>query len=216
VALVLVGGCMTAKPPLAPPAATLGPPVASPVAPATPTAAASVTPADPALAAAQARVDAVNQRLLRASAGHNLRPTFVVRANGPAADREGPQRVYLSNEVVGAAATEGQLAALMAWQLALLYVDRHQQLAAAEAANYREPMPDIPFSHDGGTIGEEQQRKVEIAKLGLDRKRRPPAPPPAPDMVARQILVQAGYSELDLDAVRPLLQALAPAQAINR
>jgi hypothetical protein len=159
------------------------------------------TPESPAASPAQARVDAIAARILAANAPLGLKPRFVVGPGTGPPVREGSQRVVLSEASVNACTTDGQLASLISWQMAHLYVERRQLREESTRLN-REPPPSLNFGHDSGTFGPaDGYREIELVALGLERRRRQnttAVPPPDPAVVARQILVQSGYSEFDL------------------
>lgn len=204
-ALLLVAGCqqlsLAPAPPLAPApsgyhATTARSAGANPNVPATPQ---------------EARVQEVGNKLLAANPQIHVKPRFIVlhadvRELGHVAEEN---HVVISEGLVNACATEGQLAAVVSTELAKLVAERQEKAAAASREQYREPPPDVPIGRDAMMFGDaDQSRKAELAKLGYDRRRpKEVLPPPDPTDLARNYLRRAGYAETELQGVQSLLPA---------
>jgi hypothetical protein len=170
--------------------------------------------ADPALTADQQRVNRLARQLEQANPTLGFRPAFVVVPGGePSLGRNAFGTPTLSIGLVRTCEADGILAGVLAWQLADQYRQRLRQLSDAAAQVNREPPMVAREGLDNGSLGtSDRYRLAEIHKLGLDRRRPPvPAEPPPAEMIARQLLLQAGFTELDLQAASRLLQAITPA-----
>lgn len=161
----------------------------------------------PAVAAAQARVKPLVDRLLAENRNLGLKPAFLITDQPePVVQRREFERVFLSEGLVRSCTSDGQLAGLLALQLADLYVARRQQMQSDLAANGRNPPPTVTMIREYGSIGNPDMiHLAEIAILGLDKRAPRSEPCPEAHRVAAEILVKAGYSEQELAAALPLL-----------
>lgn len=213
--LALAGCQQPGVGPLAPPVSGGAGPILPPSLAADPNQPPALGPsADPALAAEQQRVNRLARQVEQANPTLGFRPAFVVVPGAePALGRNAFGTPTLSVGLVRACESEGTLAGVLAWQVAEQYRQRFRQLSDAAAQVNREPPMAAREGLDNGSLGtSDRYRLAEIHKLGLDRRR--PAPPPEPppgEMIARQLLLQAGFTELDLQAAARLLQAITPA-----
>jgi hypothetical protein len=146
------------------------------------------------------RVQHVAAQLVQANAVLGLRPKFeVVPGDQKMLRREG-HRIVVSEALVDACETDGQLAALLALELGQMVADR--QAARSEPENVAPP-PEVHIGGpDGGGFGP-QLRQAELAKLGLDR-RRPPAGVPDVQTLACQILSRSGFDPKEVQRALPL------------
>ena len=207
--LLPIAGCLSAgcqQVPLAPP-----PPAAPPAAAHRPTmmlmssgAAAQSAPATP----QETRVQEVAKKLLAANPQIHTRPRLIV-TNSPAPELSHGEdnRIVISEGLVNACGTEGQLAAVLSLEIAKWMAERQEQAAVLDREANRDPPPNVPIGRDAFNFGEADQiRKAELAKLGYDRRRsKEPTAPPDPNELARHYLRRAGYEETDLQGVQPLL-----------
>ncbi len=195
------GGCQQMS--LAPP-----PPLAPPVAAHRPATAAGNAGAAPAVPTTpqEARVQEVAQKLTAANPQIHARPRFIVTHNAAAElshDKE--NRIQISEGLVNACGTEGQLAAAISLEMAKWVSERQEQATTLDREANREPPPNVPIGRDALTFGEADQiHKAELAKLGYDRRRpKDPPPPPDPNELARSYLRRAGYAETELKNFKP-------------
>ncbi|HMP58509.1 MAG TPA: hypothetical protein PKD86_04065 [Gemmatales bacterium] len=169
---------------------------------------------DPNLTAARQRVRLASQRLSETNPNLGFHPTFRVAPGAePRVGVDQAGIVVFSQGLVEACASEGQLTAVMAYQAAELYRQRLLRMADARQRLNREPPMVAREGLDNGAFGQaDRYHLAEIHKLGLDRRQPALLPDPPPvEMIARQVLLQAGYAESDLQAGAQLLQAIAPA-----
>ncbi len=209
-------GCLSSRPVTAPPMAATGQPLprdlAAPAIIDQPGSPGANAPAP--VVAARERVQRVGAQILRENPSLGVKPVWVVlNDEQPVLLRQEHQQVLVSVGLINRCATDGQLAAVLATQVGAMYSEKKAAIEQASRGSHREPPPNVSFTRQNGNFGDsDQYYKAEIATLGLDRRRTVQVQPLDPLLVARQVLVQAGYSELDLDAMVPLLQAIQPAQ----
>lgn len=161
----------------------------------------------------QARVAATAAKLYQANPWLTLRPQWIVSPNEtPGLTNQGEQYAVISATLVQSS-SDGQLAAAMSLQLGDMMALR-QQYAQNIARNTREiaPPPDYFQQRDGMSSSQALLQLDEIAKYKYDprdlRRKEQQQDRPCADAntYARQLLVQAGFSELELNQIAPLLQ----------
>jgi hypothetical protein len=188
-------------------------------------AAAAPTQAAHAPAAEEAcrRVAVLGQKVIDANPQLGLRPQIRV-AGAPQYEifhRSGPLKcteVWLTDGLVRACQTDGQLAAVLCHELGKIVSEREALVSASVRLSEDRLPPEVPVGTDArGAFGSpDGTRFVEQAKL--DRKRRRPAPPPPPDPVvlARGYLTRAGYPGSELDDVAGLLRKAEDSAVLER
>jgi hypothetical protein len=205
--LLLLTGCST---PFVRSPTAAAPPPYTPRQAAAPTG--EIVQASAGSSAQQIRVEEVARKVLAANPQLALRPRVAVT---PAAElgltHEGDYRVQITQGMVNSCASDGQLAAVLAWKFAQMSTERQARVEASLTAQDREPMPDVRIGPDQ-TIGDLQLRNAELSKLGYTRRRNPEptAPPQDPTPLARQILAKTGYAAIEMDAVLPWIQPTPP------
>lgn len=154
----------------------------------------------------QPRIDAVASRLYASNPNLRPRPRWVVQNTGRTVGPVADQLAYI-NEGTVASASEGQLAGLLALQLADLNVAQRRQQQQAYDSTY-EPFPEHRYTNDGGTDTEYWQRYGEMKELNQGRRRptRSAVVNVDPAALAKEYLLSAGYSIYDLDAGAALLR----------
>lgn len=198
----------------APPPSTIAPPpgVGIPVPPGT-SAPPGMSPQAAPSTPEQARVQATAGRLYQANPWLTARPQWIVSPNDtPGLTMQGEQYAVISASLVRSC-SDGQLAAAMSLQLGDMLAAR-QQFAQRSTKDRREvnPPPDYFQQRDGMSSTQASLELAEIAKYRTDprdprrRDEQQQSPPLDVNTYARQILVQSGYSELELNQVGPLLQ----------
>lgn len=177
----------------------------------------AAAPPTPAVAAAQERVNTVGYKIVAGNAEmiQQLRPAWtVVTGDTPALRYEG-ERVYLTEGLVRTTATDGQLAALLSWTVGQIYSARQTRLTENAAAISVPPPEMFRVGNDGSGFNEsdlsfqaQYQREIQLQK----QRKLAQQPPPDPAVVARQVLVQGGYSVHELDSVQELMRQLPSAK----
>lgn len=161
----------------------------------------------------QVRVDEMGRKLLEANKSLALKPKLEVRPGATLEiTHQGDHRVVLSEGMVNACASDGQLAAVLAVELGRMVAERQTRQQAAAADEDRLPPVDVPLGPDGGGYGS-QARQAELAKLGFDR-RKSSEPTPSADgtALAQQILTRAGFQSAELAGVAGLTRPAGPTQ----
>jgi hypothetical protein len=204
--LGLAAGCLNPGPQTA---LVPSDPFATPPVP--PTVRAAFAPADVATAA---RVDTVGRQLLAANPQTGLRPQFrTIGAPQPELFHQGTVEIDITEGLAKQCATDGQLAALLAHELAKMVAER-EALAGPQARLPERPPPmAVPVGNDsmGGFGAPDQTHLAELGMYEREQHRPGNRPPPLPDakVLSRTYLTKAGYPESDLEAVQQLLQAAA-------
>lgn len=170
---------------------------------------AAYTAASVALAA---RVDGVGRKLEAANKQCGLAPLFfTVQAPKAEIFHEGTHQVVITAALVDQCKTDGQLAAVLASEMARMVVEREAQLAAS----VRQPKPLPPMqlnigSSGGGSLGPADQTSLaEMARFHPPGYTPPPQPLPDPNLLTRRFLHNAQFAEAELDQAAPLLAAAA-------
>ena len=169
-----------------------------------------------------ARVQATAARLYQANTWLTVRPRwFVAEGNGPGVATTSEQTIILSGNLVRAA-SDGQLAAVMSIQLGDLMVARQRSIIDQSQANKQRATsapPDYLQMSPGQSSTLALLQLDEYAKNHYDprdkrRQEKQQQQQPLYDspMAARQMLVNAGYSELELNQAAPLLQQFQPSR----
>jgi hypothetical protein len=154
----------------------------------------------------QARVNEVGRKLLEGNKPLALKPRFdVVPGTQQQLSHAGEHQISISEGLVNACETDGQLAALLAAEMGRMVAARQERQAAAQAEEDRLPPIDVGIGPDGGGYGP-QARQAELAKLGFNRRKSDPVPPPDADLLARQILTRGGFAAAEMNSVQHLLR----------
>lgn len=170
--------------------------------------------APPQVIAARQRVEKISAQILQQNPNLGVKPVWVIiNDEQPVLIRQEYNQVLLSLGLVNRCTTDGQLAAVLSTQIGTMYAAKKASIQQSTRGINREPPPHVDFTRQNGSMGDsDQYYKAEIATMGLDKRRPAAVQPVEPLIVARQVLVQSGYSEQDLDAMLPLLQSIQPAQ----
>lgn len=169
----------------------------------------------------QARVQATATRLYQASPWLTVHPRWLVaEGDVPGIAMPAEQTVVLSGNMVRSS-SDGQLAAIMALQLGDMMVAKQRNTQAMMQASKQRATsapPDYMQMNPGQSstvaiLNLDEYAKNHYDPRDLRRREQQQQQQPTFDapMCAKQILVQAGYSELELDQAAPLLQRFPPA-----
>jgi hypothetical protein len=168
-------------------------------------------PLSPATEAEAKRVVGVGEKVLQSNRLIGLHPQ-ILPVGVPAVEvfHKGTEVLYITEGMSRKCTTEGQLAAVLAFEMGRMVAER-EALAAPEARRpERLPPPDSHVGTDsGGPFGSpDGTHLAELAKFEKEHPRRPAAPPRIPDAMAlaKHYLETAGYSAKELDDVAPLLK----------
>jgi hypothetical protein len=160
------------------------------------------------------------RKVVDANPGLGAKPVFLtVGAPAPEIFHQGDRQVVITEGLARQCKTEGQLAAVLATELAKMASER-RALAGASL-----PDPGLPISapvgnDSRGAFGSpDATGLMELAKYEQQHKRRQEiaaAPPAPPADLAKGYLKRAGYDPADADAVAPLLRAAEGNAAVER
>jgi hypothetical protein len=175
----------------------------------------------PASLEAAARVDALGRKILAANTQIGARPIFrTIGAPQPEVFHVSTSEIDITEGLVKQCQTDTQLAAILCNELGKLVAEREALAGPQARSPEREPPQEVRIGTDNaGSFGPaDQTHLAELAKF--DKRRRgpaaPPSPPPDPQVLARAYLSKAGYSDKDLDAAAPLLQAAAANSSLEK
>jgi hypothetical protein len=119
----------------------------------------------------------------------------------------GDSDVFITETLARQCKNEGELASLLSTELGRIVSER--TVVRASDVNDRGPPPYVPVGNDyGGTFGPaDGTRMMELAKYERNRAiARAQTAPPAPDVLARVYMKNAGYNPADVDSVASLLR----------
>lgn len=198
-----------------PPPATVAPAPGQPGLPVPPGTGALPMTADP-NSPEQARVATTANRLYQANPWLLAKPRwYVAEGEGPGITTRNDQTVIINANLVRSA-SDGQLAALMCMQLGdMMALQQQRTKAAAQQRRQTTAPPDYYQQRDGMSSTQAALELGEVASY-RDDPRDPrrlervgntsPGPVYDSPTCARQALVTAGYSELELQNAMPLVQ----------
>lgn len=137
-----------------------------------------------------------------------LRPNVVtLGAQEPEIFHVGLSQIYITEGLVRRCETEGQLAALLAYEMGRMVAER--EAGVSEHVRNPERLPPIapPIGDAGIGMERDPVHQIELARYYKNHPRQSKKlTPPNPQAVARAALERAGYARTDLDAALPLLQ----------
>jgi hypothetical protein len=115
--------------------------------------------------------------------------------------------------------TDGELAAVLCHELGKMVSDREVQMGPGIWNPRRQPPPEVRIGNEGpgGPISPDRTRLAELATFEQERRQETaPARPLDPNLLARTYLQKAGFTEADLKAAEPHLQAAAANMAFEK
>src|SRR5262249_47319887 len=122
----------------------------------------------------------------------------------------GTSVIFITDGLVKQCATDGQLAAVLARELAKMVAEREALAAPETRRPERLPPMEVRIGNDnGGGFGptSDQTHLAELGKYEKERKNSArPLTAPDPDALARAYLTKAGFAPADLEATLPVLQ----------
>ena len=159
------------------------------------------------------RVTEVGQKLLRANTQPNKQVAFLTLGVPQPEIFHQIQRdssaIYITEGLANECKTDGELAALLAQELAKMTAEQVAKARPARALADRPPLVSPRVGNDiGGTFGDASgTEQMLLARYEKDRQQpRQATPPPSADVLARGYLQSAGFNPGDLATVRPLLR----------
>ena len=164
----------------------------------------------PASLQAAARADSVGRRVVTANPQLGIQPLFrTIGAPQPEIFHQGTTEVDITEGLVNQCSSDGQLAAVLALELAKMVSERESLAGPAVRAPEHEPPMEVRVGSDsGGVFGPaDQLHRAELAKYDKERRQRAAnaATPLDPLGLARGYLTKAGFPAADLDTATPIL-----------
>lgn len=167
------------------------------------------------------RIDMVGQKLMAANRQAGLRPMFTA-IGVPTSElfHRGTDALFVTEGLTKKCATEGQLAALLAYEVGRMVAEREAIAPARTRRPERLPPLESGVGLDArGPFGAaDATHLAELARHDLVRPKpgATPLPPPDPLVLARGYLEKAGFTAQDLDDIAPLLKEARANDAIER
>src|ERR1700693_1608785 len=154
----------------------------------------------PAATETAARVDLLGRKIVAANPQLGLRPLFrTVGAPQPELFHRGTVEVDITEGLVSQCQTEGQLAAILCYELGRMVSERGALAGPKARTPDREPPMEVRVGNDGSSAMGSPDLTSLAEKAKYDRPRRGPdaAPllPPDPRVLAISYLVKAQFSE---------------------
>jgi hypothetical protein len=159
------------------------------------------------------QVISVSQKIVEANKQIGMYPAFLtIGAPQPEIFHQGGHlrsyQVLITEGMVKGCKSEAELAAVLCLELGRIVSER--EASAPLGTRTGEPWvpPAEQTGHDHGSPygGPDGTRLMEAARYAGKRDNKKPLPPPAPEALAKQYLVKAGYPESALVDVAPLLR----------
>jgi hypothetical protein len=157
------------------------------------------------------RVNEIGQKLLRGNTRLNQQVAFLTLGVPQQEIFHQSQRdssaIYITEGLANECKTDGELAALLAQELAKMTVEQMAKARPARALADRAPLMSPRVGNDiGGNFGDAGgTEQMILARYEKDRQQAR-QPPPSPDLLAGGYLQSAGFNPGDLATVRPLLR----------
>ncbi|MCS7045445.1 MAG: hypothetical protein NZO58_03720 [Gemmataceae bacterium] len=156
------------------------------------------------------RVDAIGRKLLAANPQLGLGSVlFATIGKAPQAElfHVDTSMVYVTEGLVARCRDDAELAAVLAFALGRMVVERESAATPAMRRPDKLPPMDVPLGNVGQRGDADLSHQFELARYEKDRPRSGRAlPKPRPEELARQYLAKAGYPAQSFESVRPLLQ----------
>ena len=159
------------------------------------------------------RVNEIGQKLLRANTRLNQQVAFLTLGVAQPEIFHQIQRdssaIYITEGLVNECKTDGELAALLAQELAKMATEQLARTRPARPLTDRPPLMSPRVGNDlGGNFGDAGgTEQMILARYEKDHQQPHQAPPrPTADLLARGYLQSAGFNPADLATVRPLLR----------
>jgi hypothetical protein len=170
--------------------------------------------APPASTESAARVDQLGRNILAANPQIGMKPQFmVIGSPKPEVFHKQSEALYVTDGLVKQCKTNGELAAVLCHELAKMVSDREVQMGPQVWNPRQQPPPEVCIGTEGpgGSISADRTRLAELATFEQERRQEsgPPARPLDPNFLARMYLQKAGFTEADMKAAEPHLQAAA-------
>jgi hypothetical protein len=154
------------------------------------------------------RVAEIGQKILTANPEIGMRPLFATAGTSTVeVFHQGPHLVQITEGLVKKCKTDGELAAILAHELAEMVAEREILAHPSMRRSEEHLPPEVKIGNAGRLSDGDPARMVEIARFEQKRQQeRKPLPLPDPKLLARKYLDKAGFQKTDLEQAEPLLQ----------
>ncbi|MBI3409541.1 MAG: hypothetical protein HY040_14470 [Planctomycetes bacterium] len=154
------------------------------------------------------RVDFVGRKILAENPQIGMKPLFATA--GSAKEEifhQDTRMVWITEGLVKQCKEEGELAALMALELAKMVAER-ETTANPQVRQTEQRLPiNVPIGNAGQFHDQDQTGVAELARYEKNNPKKAPVPArPNAQNLARGYLEKAGFHRTDLDRIEPLLQ----------
>ena len=154
------------------------------------------------------RVVMIKDKLLGENPKVGIKPNVAaIGSADPEIFHTGLNQIFITEGLVRQCQSEGQLAAILAYELGRMISERE----ATVSDEIRQPERQLPIQLPIGSNGNSRDADpTNYIQLAQHEKLYPKHPrklaPPNPSLIARDVLERAGYQRTDLDAAMPILQ----------
>jgi hypothetical protein len=154
------------------------------------------------------RVVLIKDKLIGDNPQVGIKPNVIaIGSADPEIFHVGMNQIYITEGLVRQCQSEGQLAAILAFELGRMIAERE----ATVSDEVRQPERQLPIQLPIGSNGDSRDRDpTYYIELARHEKLYPKHPPklarPNPQLIAREVLDRAGYQRTDLDSATPILQ----------
>ena len=154
------------------------------------------------------RVVMIKDKLLGENPKVGIKPNVAaIGSADPEIFHTGLNQIFITEGLVRQCQSEGQLAAILAYELGRMISEREATISD-EIRQPERPLPiQLPIGSNGNSRDADPTNYIQLAQ---HEKLYPKHPrklaPPNPSLIARDVLERAGYQRTDLDAAMPILQ----------
>jgi hypothetical protein len=156
-----------------------------------------------------ARVTQLGNQLLTANLEIGMRPKFAIYGTeNTEIFHTGTHMIHVTDGLVRKCASDGQVAALLAYEMAQMVIEREALASPKMRTAAKNPPPELVIGNGIGDREPDESHKAELAQFEKLSKRElvKPLALPDRDTLAQRYLAKAGYDVGELEAVRPLLK----------
>jgi hypothetical protein len=153
------------------------------------------------------RVSQLGRKILDANPEIGLHPRFTtVGAPHLEIFHRSTREVWITEGLVRACKTEGQLAAVLCLELGKMVSEREALAQPRTRQPTLEPPPEVPVGNDsGGRFGAaDGTRLLELARYDRPRRKKGFVPPPSPEVLAERYLVGVGHDAKELESIKTI------------
>ncbi len=156
------------------------------------------------------RVELMRAKLINANPQLGLSPNVTaIASNDPEVFHTTLQQMFITDAMVRQCPSDGNLAAVLAYQLGRMVAERETAVADQIRQPERLPPISLPIGNVTDSREADPLRQIELGRYELQfpKVAAKKLPPPNPHQVAREILERSSFQRTELDAALPLLQS---------